>query len=257
MIRATGPTTVASSASGGRRFVLNPGEVIVWSYSLDVTPEIRTRCRSWLSADEADRARRFVSELTRQHYEVAHGGLRSILSHYTSQDPASLRFQSGPAGKPAFQEEEGSSSSQIGFNLTHSHGRCLVALAVGRQVGVDVELIRHDVECEKLAARFFAPAERRAVGCQERSQQAAAFFRHWVAKEAYLKLKGVGLQFPLERCLINISSDDRKANVEWMRSAESAEQGLVRYLCLSDGWVGAVAAEGNDWTVRLGEWTFG
>ncbi|MEQ1792683.1 MAG: 4'-phosphopantetheinyl transferase superfamily protein [Nitrospira sp.] len=254
MIRATGPTTVAFSDPGGRRFVLNPGEVMVWSYSLDVSPAIRAQCRSWLSVDEADRARRFVSELTRQHYEVAHGGLRSILSQYTSQDPALLRFQSGPAGKPALQEEGDSPSAEIGFNLTHSHGRCLVAVAAGRQVGIDVELIRQDVECEKLAARFFAPAERRAVAGQERSQQAAAFFRHWVAKEAYLKLKGVGLQFPLERCQITLSADNTMAAVDWMVKPGLVEQGTVRFLPLSEGWLGAVAAEGTGWSVRVDEW---
>lgn len=255
MIQATGPTIEAASDPGGRRFVLTPGEIMVWSYSLDVSAEVRAQCRSWLSVDEAGRARRFVSELTRQHYEVAHGGLRGILSRYTNQDPALLKFQSGPAGKPAFQDGD-SSSAGIGFNLTHSHGRCLVAVAAGRQVGVDVESIRQDVEYEKLATRFFSPAERRAVAGQERSQQAASFFRHWVAKEAYLKLTGVGLQFPLERCQITLSSDNLMAAVDWTVQPGSLKQGVVRFLSLSDGWLGAVAAEGTDWTVRLGEWTF-
>lgn len=253
MTRATGLTTVASSDPGGRRLVLNPGEVMVWSYSLDVSPAIRAQCRSWLSVEEADRARRFVSELTRQHYEVAHGGLRSILSQYRSQDPALLRFQSGPFGKPALQEGD-LPSAGIGFNLTHSHGRCLVALAAGRQVGVDVELIRHDVECEKLATRFFAPAELRALADQDRSQQAASFFRHWVAKEAFLKLKGVGLQFPLERCQITLSADNTMAAVDWMLKPGLVEEGVVRFLSLSEGWLAAVAAEGSGWSVRVDEW---
>lgn len=249
-------TSVVSASGGHGGYVLTPGEVTVWSYSLDAPSAILEQCRSWLSADEMARAGRFVSGRDRDRFVVAHGGLRDILGRYVSKAPATLRFHSSPTGKPMLYGEEGASLA-LNFNLSHSNGRCVIALAAGIQVGVDMELIRQDVDGLKLANRFFAPAEHRAVAAAESAQQAATFFRYWVAKEAFLKFKGVGLQFPLERCRIAVSSDIKMATVDWTGTPDSVEQGLVRYLSLSDGWIGAVAAEGNDWAVRLGEWSLG
>lgn len=249
--------TTAVSASGGHGgCMLTPGEVIVWSYGLDASSAVREQCYSWLSADEAARAGRFVSGQDRDRFIVAHGGLRNILGRYLSKAPSTLKFQGDPAGKPWLQGEDGVPSA-LCFNLSHSNGRCVVALAAGMPVGVDVELVRQDVECLKLANRFFAASEQRAVAAAESSQRGSTFFRYWVAKEAYLKLKGVGLQFPLDRCRIRVASDVKTAAVEWTGPSGSVEQGLVQYFSASEGWIGAVAAEGHNWNVRMGDWVIG
>src|SRR5262245_20719597 len=43
------------------------------------------------------------------------------------------------------------------FNLSHSGELILIALTIGRAVGIDVERIRNDIEVERLAVSFFSP----------------------------------------------------------------------------------------------------
>lgn len=247
------PSVAGASLGLSGQGKLNPGEVVVWSYSLDVAPSMRDRYRSWLSDDEVGRASRFVAARDQERFVVAHGALRAIVGGYLGKSPGALRFRKGPSGKPELEECD-ARPSVVSFNLTHSHGRGVVAVAADRRVGVDLEFVRQDVEYLKLARRFFSAAEQHAIMSQDRSDQAMTFFRHWVAKEAYLKLKGVGLQFPLDRCQVTVSSEQSSAAVEWSLNLDSPEQGIVRFLDLPDGWIGAVAAEGSGWTVRLEEW---
>jgi len=42
----------------------------------------------------------------------------------------------------------------VRFNLAHSADAALIAIAHDREVGVDLERIRHDLESLKLAERF-------------------------------------------------------------------------------------------------------
>ena len=123
-------------------------------------------------------------------------------------------------------------------------------------VGVDLEQIRTTTDILKLAERFFSPDELNTIALQDASSQRESFYRHWVAKEAFLKFKGVGLQFPLGQCRVTMVVGNASAAIDWQKGPTDSERGVVKFLPLSDGWVGAVAAEGNDWTVRLGEWTF-
>ena len=120
----------------------------------------------------------------------------------------------------------------------------------------DLEQIRADADILKLAQRFYAPAEFHAIVLQDAACRRESFYRHWVAKEAFLKFKGVGLKFPLGQCLVTMASDGASAAIDWHKGLAEIERGGVKFLPLPDGWLGAVAAEGTDWTVRLGEWTF-
>jgi 4'-phosphopantetheinyl transferase len=124
----------------------------------------------------------------------------------------------------------------------------LIAVAEGREVGVDLEPVRDDVDHRRLAERFFSLAERRAIESAV-DGPATAFFRHWVAKEAVLKAIGVGLRFPLERCEVTITEDERTASVRWRDTADMESTWSVRFLPLEAGWIAAVASSGADWTV--------
>ena len=51
------------------------------------------------------------------------------------------------------------SADAIRFNLSHSHGTALYAVTRGREIGVDLEFIRCDLEAEQIAERFFSHRE--------------------------------------------------------------------------------------------------
>lgn len=227
--------------------------VDVWGFSLDGASRTIALCRQWMSEEEQARAGRFVRSEDGIRYVLARGCLRAVLARYTGLDPSALTFQSGATGKPALVAMS-DGEARVRFNLSHSHGRMLVAVAKQREVGVDLEQIREQAEVAKLAQRFYSPSERESVLGLPGPAQARQFFRYWAAKEAFLKCKGVGLQFPLDRCEITLSPDGPTASVTWKAASGVVEQGLIRFLPLEEGWVGAVSANGAEWRTRVRQW---
>lgn len=226
-------------------------DIQVWHFDLDVPSEESDRLRQFLSGPEREREDRFHFERDRRRFAAAHGYLREILGAYLDRDPQAIRFDIAGSGKPRLASDQ---HSFLMFNLSHSHGRGVAAVWQGGDVGIDLELVRGDVNVQQLADRFFAPAERSDLQACAASEGPTRFFRYWVAKEAFLKYKGLGLQLPLGDCLVTLDADGARATIAWRRDRDDAEFGLVRFLPLSEGWVGAVSAQGTDWTVRLGEW---
>jgi 4'-phosphopantetheinyl transferase len=133
--------------------------------------------------------------------------------------------------------------------MSHAHGRALIAVSEGLEVGVDLERIRLDVEVAKLSERYFAPSEHAAIMQSAQEQRATRFFRYWVAKEAVLKAQGIGLS-ALSQCEILLGVDGVGAEV--LVPAGSPIQGNwgVRLLACDEGWEAAVAARGTDWVVQ-------
>lgn len=241
----------------GAKPLLNAFEepsVHVWGCVLEGDARIIEQCDSWLSLEERTRATRFIRSEDRHQFILARGGLRILLSGYTGLDPAALVLQPGPEGKPGLGDQW-IGPQPVRFNLSHSRGRMLVGIANQRDVGIDLEQIRTGTDVMKLAGRFYAPAELDAITSQDASGQRDAFYRHWVAKEAFLKFKGVGLKFPLGQCRVAMAPNRGGATIHWQKGPAEVERGFVKFLPLPDGWVGAVAAEGSDWAVQLGEWT--
>lgn len=145
---------------------------------------------------EKKRADRFKFERDKQNFIVAHAVKRIILSKHLHSQPSSLKFEHSPMGKPNLV------GFPLHFNLSHSHG--LVALSVSEcnPVGVDIEVMRDNVDAKGLAARFFALAESKAIkGDRE------LFYRHWVAKEAILKAEGEGIAENLAGVVLKAAAD--------------------------------------------------
>jgi len=226
--------------------VLPNREAHVWAFSLDADFEVQRQCGRWLSPSEQERANRFRFEQDRNHFVVAHGCLRQILSRYCDSTPDALVITQSVGEKPKLRVR-GMPRSPLMFNLTHSHGRGLVAVANGFEIGVDLERVREDVEHLKLAERFFSHPEVDVIRMEEGESQRVLFFRHWVGKEAMLKAKGTGLQFPLDRCALIMADTLNEAVVHW--HADTDQEWFIHFLPLESGWVGAVAAEGTNWTV--------
>ncbi len=219
-----------------------------WGFSLDGGLSFVEQCRSWLSEDERGRAVRFIRQQDQLRFVLAHGGLRAVLARYTGLDPSTLTFQLGSSGKPALLDGP-APQHPLRFNLSHSHGRMLVAVAGEQDVGVDLEQIRDKVEVAKLAERFYAPGERDRVINLSGPDQAQWFYRYWVAKEAVLKGQAVGLP-SLQRCEIITSDYLPTAEVQVSEGAAMQPGWTIHWLDCGSGWVGAVAAHGSDWAIR-------
>jgi len=157
-------------------------EVHVWRAQLDALPGLRPL----LSPDELARADRFLRPQDRDRFIAARGALRTILAQYTGVAAAGLRFLYGEHGKPYL------SQGQLHFNLSHSHGLALYAIA-RFEVGIDVERIRETTHSMKIAERFFSPAEATELKALAPDLRPAAFSRAWTRKEALVKGIGLGI----------------------------------------------------------------
>jgi len=69
----------------------------------------------------------------------------------------------------------------------------LVGVALGVEVGVDIELLRPIPEHAAIAERFFPPSEAEALAAVPEAKRERDFFRRWTRIEAMLKARGTGL----------------------------------------------------------------
>jgi 4'-phosphopantetheinyl transferase len=224
--------------------------VHVWGFSLDGSLSFLEQCRSWLSEDERGRAARFIRQQDHVRYVLAHAGLRAVLSRYLGIGPYDVELSHSEAGKPFVRGELGGQSA-ITFNMSHAHGRALIAVSKGQEVGVDLEKVRSDVEVAKLSERYFAPSEQATIMQSTQEQRATRFFRYWVAKEAVLKAQGIGLR-ALSQCEIFMAADGVHAEVVVSAGSPIEPNWGVRLLSCDEGWEAAVAARGINWAVQYG-----
>ena len=176
------------------------GAVDLWPIALDEIA--RQGEAALLSADETARAARFRFDRDRQHFIAGRAALRRILARYLDRDPAALRFAYGPAGKPALGGAP--QGEDIRFNLSHSAGQALLAVARGRALGVDLEALRMSDDLPAVAKRFFARGELSALASIPQALYAQAFFACWTRKEALLKAYGGGLSLPLDGFCVSV-----------------------------------------------------
>jgi hypothetical protein len=109
------------------------GEVHLWRVDLDA-PGIDL---GPLSADERARAARLLRDEPRRRWQAGRAALRTVLGGYLGIAPAAVQLRLGRRGKPALADP----AASLRFNLSHSDELALIALARGREVGVDVERI--------------------------------------------------------------------------------------------------------------------
>ena len=109
-------------------------------------------------------------------------------------DGRTVRIAEGPYGKPYLQDFPG-----LHFSLSHS-GKWVMCALSDAPVGCDVEQIARGTE--KLAGRFFHPAEQAALaaaGPENGEARRREFTRIWTRKESYVKATGTGISVPLEK----------------------------------------------------------
>lgn len=149
--------------------------------------------------DEAERARatRFHFEQDRRNYVASRGLLRHLLGSILGVPANTLIFEYGANGKPALSAAF-SRERVLCFNLSHSAGWAMFALAWDRALGIDLEsaarLDRDGDGLTGLATRVLSGRELNIwKALPDADAREAAFLRAWTRKEAYAKATGRGL----------------------------------------------------------------
>jgi len=118
---------------------------------------------------------------------AAHSALRQVLAGYLGQPPAAIEIELGGSGKPRLP------GGELQFNLSHSGGLALIAVASDRPVGVDVERVDRARDFLALAERALGQADVAAVRAAAAGDRSGVFYAAWVRHEARLKCLGPGL----------------------------------------------------------------
>ncbi|MBC7825883.1 MAG: 4'-phosphopantetheinyl transferase superfamily protein [Candidatus Parcubacteria bacterium] len=209
---------------------LQNDEVHVWRSTLDLPTESIECFAKLLSSDEQIRADRFRFVQHRQRFVAGRGVLRSILGQYLQIEPDRVQFLYSEKGKPFLADQS------LQFNVAHSQGLALYAIALDHSVGVDLEHIRAIADLDSLTQRFFTSNEHAAIAALPINQQSRTFFRYWACKEAYLKATGDGLA-KLQELEISLSS--KQACLKKIPQGNIADWNL-RELDLAEDYVGAI-----------------
>jgi 4'-phosphopantetheinyl transferase len=215
-------------------------EIHVWRAVLDCESAELQQLFALLAPEEQQKAARFHFEKDRNHYGAARGLLRLILSSYLSEDPQNLRFTYNLYGKPALD------SGLLQFNVSHSHGMALYAVAQRCQVGIDLEYMRTDFRWRQIVEQYFSAQECKALLQLPESQQCQAFFDGWTRKEAYIKAKGQGLSIPLNQFDVSLSPAEPAALLCTRWDPQEAAQWTLHALTPGEGYAGAIAIQSRD-----------
>jgi 4'-phosphopantetheinyl transferase len=124
----------------------------------------------------------------RERFLLGRGVLRQVLAHWMGLEPGSLTFSAGPFGKPALAGSGGPR-----FNVAHSGDLVLLGFHPTREVGVDVELLRPQLEWQWIARRCLPEEQCLRLEGLPAGLQLPAFLEAWCRLEAVLKARGVGL----------------------------------------------------------------
>jgi 4'-phosphopantetheinyl transferase len=228
---------------------LRPDEVLVVRGALD--EEAAPSLAPLLSPAEEARAARFARDRERARFVVSRGRLRMLLAGLAGEEPMDLRIEEDASGKPRLAGD-----ARIRFNVSHSGALWACAVALRREVGLDVEEIRADRETERLAERTFAPAEAAAIRELPAAERGAAFHRCWTRKEAYLKARGPGIAeaIPLASFEVELRPGVPARLLATRPDPGEAARWSLHDLDLGPGFAGAVCVEGQVAAVRTGKY---
>jgi 4'-phosphopantetheinyl transferase len=215
---------------------LEAGEVHLWAASLEIGPDVHAALSELLAEDERARARRFVVGSARARFVASRGALRLLLGAYARLAPDALTIRVAEGGKPFLD-----GATWLRFNLAHSDGLALVAVARDVEVGVDVERRRVVSGLAELAARYFAPEEARALAVLPPDAQADMFLRCWTSKEAVLKVLGGGLALGLDSVRLTVAPAEPPRLLDVAGVPEAAAGWGLHALTPASDYLGALA----------------
>lgn len=230
--------------------------VHLWRTRLDQPESVVRDLGNFLSREELRRADRYLSDFSRQCFMVGRGWLRTMLGRYLGLDPRAFDFCYGPYGKPELAEiskihnRQSNLTGSLRFNLSHSQNIAVLAVAIDRYVGIDVEQIRSVVEMDGIVTQLLSSAERSEFDQLPVSQRKSAFFRCWTQKEAYLKALGDGLTVPLQNIEVSIGTEAPPKLRRVLGRPKEASRWILKDVQPSPGYLGALAVEGCDWQLH-------
>jgi 4'-phosphopantetheinyl transferase len=187
-----------------------------------------------LDAEELIRLKRIRMPKARELFLAGRLLVRTTLSRYADRPPADWRFVRSRDGKPGIDPHTG--PPDLTFNLAHTAGVALLAVARGSEVGVDVERRDRAVKARELICRYFSPAEKAVLEKLPEARLGDRFFLYWTLKEAAVKALGRGFALPLGSFGFQLAGrKPYRIGFSGFPKAEGEEAGAWRFALVSPG----------------------
>jgi 4'-phosphopantetheinyl transferase len=182
----------------------DPGEIQIWSISLDCDVNFREACLNALGEKGRERIDFFKFKQVQESYVISQGGLRLLLAHYLNIPADTIQLGKLNKGKPYSID-----NPKLRFNMSNSGRRVVYAFSMDEEIGIDIERLRELTDLDELIEKNYNTYERDYINkLPERRQY--RFFKFWTIKEAYLKAIGVGMQIPPDNLEFSIQNGNYK-----------------------------------------------
>ncbi|MGE5374288.1 MAG: 4'-phosphopantetheinyl transferase superfamily protein [Bacteroidota bacterium] len=84
------------------------------------------------------------------------------------------------------------------------------------------------------------------------NRRLASFFSGWTRKEAYLKARGEGMTYPLDRFSVSMDCDKPAKLLDLKDDPRELTRWSFHTLAPAPGYIGALVVEGHHW--HLAQW---
>ncbi len=198
----------------------SPHAIRAWHAHVDrVWPSAASHARAltWLSAAERARYDRFRHDVDREMFLLGRAMARSLVGRALGAAPDAWPWREGARGRPEIDRP----GCAVSFNVAHSGGVVVCAIAHDAEVGIDVEDRRRPTLDRALVERYCSASEaadvaRAGDGWQDR------FLLYWTLKEAYLKARGLGIAVHLSDLSFTIGANG-DARVDFLDSLAGSD----------------------------------
>lgn len=149
--------------------------------------------------------------------ENVYGKLKNILSRLL---PSPFRILKTENGKPYLE------GNPLFFSLSHSKDRAVIAVC-DKPVGIDIE-INADRNFKAVLSRFPETEKNEIAGAED-------FLKHWVVREAYIKMLGATLAEKLRALSYVGAALYDNGTVPDCEIINGCKDGLVYCICIDKG----------------------
>jgi len=193
---------------------LHPNHIDIWlAFPEDIRDAaLLEQYRLLLCDPERVQEKRFHFPRDQHRYLITRALTRLTLSRYAPVAPQDWTFASTHYGKP-YITNDNPVAQRLSFNISHTQGLVVLAVASGRPLGIDTEHIHKRTAPIEVASNYFSASETAALLGRPKEEQSDVFFHYWTLKEAYIKARGKGLSIPLDQFSFDLARGDAHPHV--------------------------------------------
>jgi len=135
-----------------------------------------------------------------------------------------------------------------GFNLSHTEEVAIIAIAKGRNVGVDVNTLQRTVgqnlEWIPVVKRSFSIAEQSGLFGLPVAEQERMFYRIWSQKEAYTKAIGEGYRYGFQMFTVAVEHGGSTALIADEKNPQFVGEWQLASVDIGSNLIAALACDG-------------